>query len=270
MKHTVILLGAVMCLGVLVCSCGEEGERVDEVRQEVGYVESEQVSEAEVRGGRELKGYEKQVLGLIYDEEVLEGVRVHVGEPKVLPRDPVWGLIVQIAVQNGYGVSVGDDVYFPEELDTTKDWGMAWLGHEVRHVEQYRQAGGIGEFGTAYVWYLVAGAVSLEAKLAYVNNPFENDARVYGDCVMELLGERGELIEGLSFGGDKRDEYLGEQVSKYASKYRRIVQRRLGEAKKWPTTFKLSEGKSFTMDFQLQGKFTGPVGGEIDLEVNSY
>ncbi len=264
-----------MCLAVLVCSCAGEGDGVaipvptsreeDEASQDMGSVQSEQVSEVERRGGRGLTGYEKQVLGLIYGEEVLDGVRVHVGQPQVLPADPMWGLIVRIAVRNGYGVSVGDDVYFPQELDTSEAWGMEWLGHELRHVEQYRQAGGVEEFGAAYVWYLVAGAVSLEAGSAYVNNPFENDARVYGDCVVELLGQRLELMEGLGLAGDKRDEYLGEQVGRYARQYKRIVQRCLGEAKRRPTTFKMDGDKSFTISFQLKGKFTGPVGGEIDL-----
>ncbi|MCK4850181.1 MAG: hypothetical protein KAT11_02460, partial [Phycisphaerae bacterium] len=160
---------------------------------------------------------------------------------------------------------VGEDMYFPEELDTTKVWGMQWLGHELRHVQQYKQAGGIEQFGAAYVWYLTAGAISLEAGSAYVNNPFENDARVYDGCVVELLGQRSELLEGLELAQEQRREWFNKQIGKYAGQYRRIVRGCLGEARKVPTTFRMGEGKSFTIDFHLKGEFTGPVGGEIDL-----
>ena len=259
-KKDVIFLGCLVCLAALVCSCNEQVERSNEPRQDRGAEQSEQR-----KAGRGLAEYEKQLLGLIYPREIMEAVRIHVGQPKELPDNPVWGLIVQVAVQNGYGVTVGEDVYFPEELDTTKLWGMQWLGHELRHVQQYRQAGGVGQFGGAYVWYLTAGAVSLKAGSAYVNNPFENDARVYDGCVAELLGQRPELLAGLGLAEQKRGEWISSQIDRYQGQYKQIIRGCLREARQGPTTFRMGEGKSFTIDFHLKGECTGPVGGEIDL-----
>lgn len=265
-KKDVIFFGYLVYLAACVCSCNEQAEKANEPRQERDSEQSEQAKDIGVKAGRGLREHEKQLLGLIYPGELLEAVRIHVGQPKELPDNPVWGLIVQIAVQNGYGVTVGEDMYFPEELDTTKVWGMQWLGHELRHVQQYKQAGGIEQFGAAYVWYLTAGAVLLEPGSAYVNNPFENDARVYDGCVAELLGQRPELLEGLGLAQQERREWINRQLGKYAGQYKEIIRGCLGNARKAPTTFKMSGAKSFTIDFHLKGDFTGPVGGTINFK----
>ena len=264
-KKDVIFFGYLVCLAVLVCSCNEQAEESSKPGQNTGPEQSDQAGDIEAKAGRGLREYEKQLLGLIYPGELLEAVRIHVGQPEELPANPIWGLIVQIAVQNGYGVTVGEDMYFPVELDTTKLWGMQWLGHELRHVQQYRQAGGIEQFGAAYVWYLTAGAISLEAGSAYVNNPFENDARVFDGCVAKLLGQRPELLEGLKLAQEQRREWISRQMSKYEGQYRQIIRGCLDKARKRPTTFEISGGKSFTIDFHLKGEFTGPVGGTISF-----
>ena len=265
MKHTVISLGTLIGLAFLLCSCNEQAPEPSEPRQEPKPIQSERARDIEPRAGRELKDYEKQLLGLIYPTELLKAVRLHVGQPEKLPANPVWGLIVQLAVQNGYGITVGEDVYFPKELNTTKVWGMHWLAHELRHVQQYKQAGGIEEFGAAYAWYLLAGALSLEVDSAYVNNPFENDARVFDGCMAKLLSERPELVAGLGLLEKERGEWIAKQIGQYESQYKQIIQGCLSEAKKRQTRFEINGGRSFTIDFLLKGKFTGPVGGTIRL-----
>ena len=265
MKQTVSSLGMLMGLAVLVCSCNEQVEKASEPRQDPKPKQSEQVRDVEIRTGRVLKDYEKQLLGLIYPTELLEAVRIHTGQPENLPSNPAWGLIVQLAVQNGYGITVGEDVYFPEGVDTTRVWGIQWLVHEFRHVEQYRQAGGVDQFGRAYVWYLTAGLISLEPGLTYVKNPFENDARVYDGCVEELLRQRAELVKGLSLAEKERGEWIGKQIDKYEGQYKQIIQGCLSEAKKRQTRFEINGGESFTIDFHLKGEFTVPVGGTIRL-----
>ena len=268
-KKDVIFFGCLLCLAVLICSCNEQAEKASEPRQNTGPEQSDEARVVGANAGRGLRDYEKQWRGLIYPREILEAVRIHVGQPKELPENPIWGLIVQVAVQNGYGVTVGENVYFPEELDTTRLWGMQWLGHELRHVQQYRQAGEIERFGAAYVWYLTAGAVSLKAGSAYVNNPFENDARVYDGCVVELLRQRPELLEGLGLAQEQRKQWFSRQIGKYGGQYRQIIRGCLGKARKAPTTFKMAGETSFTIDFHLKGEFTGPVGGTIDFSAGS-
>ena len=267
-KINVILFGGLLCMAALVCSCDEQTEKPSEPRQDARSKQSEQVKEVEPRAGRGLKDYEKQLLGLIYPPELLEAVRIHVGQPEELLANPAWGLIVQLAVQNGYGITVGEDVYFPQELDTSKVWGMQWLVHELRHVEQYRQAGGVEEFGRAYVWYLTAGLISLEPGLTYVKNPFENDARVYDGCMEELLKRRPELVAGLSLAQAERGEWFGTQINEHEGQYKQIVRGCLSEAGKRLTRFEIDGGKNFTIDFRLKGKFTGPVGGTISLRTS--
>lgn len=265
MKHTVSSLGMLMGLAVLVCSCNEQVEKASEPRQDPKPKQSEQVGDVEIRTGRVLKDYEKQLLGLIYPTELLEAVRIHMGPPEKLPSNPAWGLIVQVALQNGYGITVGEDVYFPEGVDTAQVWGIQWLVHELRHVEQYRQAGGVDQFGRAYVWYLTAGLISLDPRMTYVKNPFENDARVYDGCMEELLRQRPELVEGLSLAEKERGEWIGKQIDKYEEQYKQIIWGCLGQARKRRTRFEINGGKSFTIDFQLKGEFTGPVGRTVSL-----
>ncbi len=262
-KNNVIFFGYFMCLAGLVCSCNEQAYKPSEPRRDTKPGQSEQAGDIQTKAGRGLKDYERQLLGLRYPTELLEAARIHVGQPEKLPANPAWGLIVQVAVQSGYGITVGEDVYFPEELDMTEVWGMQWLSHELRHVQQYRQAGGIEEFGRAYMWYLMAGVISLEADSAYVNSPFENDARVFDGCLAKLMSQRPELVLGLSLAEKEREQWIRKQIDEHQGQYKQIIRGCLGGAKKGLTTFEISEGKSFTIDFHLKGAFTGPVGGTI-------
>ena len=267
-KKDIISFGCLVCLGILACSCNEQAQKASEPRQDSSSEQSAQANDVAANTGRGLRDYEKQLLGLIYPKELLETARIHVGQPQLLPKNTVWGFIVHIAVQNDYGVTVGQNIYFPEEPDTTKLWGIQWLTHELRHVQQYKQAGGLDPFGAAYVWYLTAGAVSLKPDSAYVNNPFENDARVYDSCIAELLGQRPELLKALALAKKDRAEQISREINKYASRYKEILRASLGKATKAPTTFRMADEKSFTIDFHLRGEFTDPVGGEVDLRVD--
>ena len=60
-------------------------------------------------------------------------------------------------------------------------------------------------------------------------------------------------------------ERISTELTKHASQYKKIIQNSLAKATTAPTTFKMAEGKSFTIDFYLRGEFTDPVGGQIDL-----
>ena len=270
MRRIAILLLLGLGLGILLCSCDADEEKIEPTRDRQNQEKEETVNPPTAQGiekrtGRGLRGYEKDLLGLMYDREVLEAARVHVGRPKDLPNGVMWGLIVQIAVQNGYGVTVGDDMYFPEEPDCSEPWGVQWLAHELRHVDQYRQAGGLEGFAAGYLWYMMAGTLSLNPGSAYLKNPFENDARVFDECMVELLSERPELLQALATKVDERGAKVREQLDEHAVEYREIIARELSGAKKAPTRFVISEQKSFTIDFHLRGEWTEPVGGEIDL-----
>ena len=146
---------------------------------------------------RKLQAYEQRLLALLYPEDVLRAANICVGRPEGLPEDSVWPLIVLIALKNDCAITVGANIYFPWEPDTSTSWGMEWLAHEIRHIQQYEQAGGLDNFLTAYAYYVLAGSLSEGPSSAYSNNPFENDARVYQEGISRLLRGRPELSEAL-------------------------------------------------------------------------
>ena len=215
---------------------------------------------------RKLQAHEQRLLALLYPEDVLRAANICVGRPEGLPEDSVWPLIVLIALQTDCAITVGTNIYFPWEPDTSTTWGMEWLAHEIRHVQQYGRAGGLDNFLTAYAYYVLVGSLSAGPSSAYINNPFENDARVYQNGLAHLLSSRPELPEALRLVGEARDTSVGRLVKKNAAAYGDIIKSALARVEVVATTFEVAEDESFTIDFHLRGPYTEPVGETIDLK----
>lgn len=223
------------------------------------------IEPAAPENSRKLSAYEYRILSLLYPRNVLTAANICVGPAENLPEDSLWPLIVTIALQNDCAITVGANIYFPIEPDTSTAWGLEWLAHEIRHVQQYQQAGGTDNFLTAYARYVLIGSLSSQPLDAYTNNPFENDARVYQQCFVRLLRARPELAEALQMDRPARDMLIDHLTKKNTVQYRSIIGSSLSTAKKSPTIFKISQDRSFTIDFHLRGQYTKPVGTTIDL-----
>lgn len=215
---------------------------------------------------RKLLAYEERILSLLYPDDILKAANICVGSPEGLPEDSIWPLIVLIALQNDCAITVGANIYFPSEPDTSTTWGMQWLAHEIRHVQQYDQAGGLDNFLTAYAYYVLLGYFSEGPSSAYINNPFENDARVYQAGISRLLSSRPELYEAMKQTGQARDTSVKQLVKQNAAAYGDIIKSALGRAQVFATTFEVAEDENFTIDFHLRGPYTEPVGKTIDLK----
>jgi hypothetical protein len=109
----------------------------------------------------------------------------------------------------------------------------------MRHTQQYRAFGNNTEdYFRAYLFYIGKG---LGAN-AYKNNPFEVDARVFGNCMYDLIDSQPELERSL---GEKKEElrnvYVCCLTDENWTKYKGIVDKCLGAAKRADTTFWIVE-----------------------------
>ncbi len=99
----------------------------------------------------------------------------------------------QIAGTEITATTIGDTIYFrkPEGFDPHSLAGLSLLAHEVRHVEQYREQGGLVPFALNYVLeYLRMGYGS--------DISFEAEAYEIGDVVQAHLTQEFEYNEGVS------------------------------------------------------------------------
>ncbi|MFQ5859389.1 MAG: DUF4157 domain-containing protein [Anaerolineae bacterium] len=80
--------------------------------------------------------------------------------------------------------TIGDTIYFREwkYFDPHSPLGLALLAHELRHVEQYREQGGVVRFSIHYVWGFVRGGYG-------ANISFEAEAYKVGNTVKSHLVE---------------------------------------------------------------------------------
>ena len=145
---------------------------------------------------RPLHEYERCVLSLFFpDDAVLESARVEVGRPSILQESILLAGFVYLAQRWDNAVTLGSTMYFPWDPDTTTVKDMAWLAHEVRHVEQTMGVGGKDNFLTMYLGFFSFG-------YGYSRNPFEQDARLYEGCMLQLLTQHDLLRHALSSGDD--------------------------------------------------------------------
>lgn len=56
---------------------------------------------------------------------------------------------VEISTIHGQAITIGNDIFFPEDVKENPDAGLFY--HELEHVDQYRRKGGIESFMTEYV-----------------------------------------------------------------------------------------------------------------------
>ncbi len=132
-----------------------------------------------------------------YSRELLRSVRVKSANAFVrLISSP------QVAGTEITATTIGDTIYFrrPEGFDPHSPSGLALLAHEIRHVEQYREHGGVVGFAIDYVrQYLQSGYgedISFEAEAyelqrivyAHLAEEFAYNDGV-SHCVMTPAGE---------------------------------------------------------------------------------
>ena len=97
-------------------------------------------------------------------------VRVHLVDALPAPRDPVLTTAagrIGLMPQAADGMTLGHAVL----IKRGAEGDMRLLRHELRHVAQYEQAGGIGPFLAAHIPALM--------RYGYRDSPYERDARAH-------------------------------------------------------------------------------------------
>ena len=176
---------------------------------------------------RQLVKYEKCLLGLFYQEDTLDKASVVNGYPEHVGYDPIMTVIVKIALSKEFGVTAGHEMFFPSgRLDTRTKSGMVWLAHEMRHVAQGEAFGRSQDFLQGYATSLRDGMLSGAGReAAYMNSPFETDARAVQNAFKTLLAEDDNLTDALA-GGDPDEEVCG-LVDFNFSAYKSVLDREL-------------------------------------------
>jgi RHS repeat-associated protein len=116
------------------------------------YAEGDPIDFDDPFGLRPLTDCEKEVLGPYIGKWDLDHADLHDGEvPWWLGKDYI-------------GITMGNDIYFrPGEYDPSTPAGIALLGHELVHVDQYRA-------GMTYLKY------AMSTRHGYENSPYEKSA----------------------------------------------------------------------------------------------
>ncbi|MBS1252609.1 MAG: hypothetical protein MAG451_01650 [Anaerolineales bacterium] len=123
-----------------------------------------------------------------YDRELLREVQIKPANTfvKLISSERVAGTDIT-------ATTIGDTIYFrkPEGFDPHSPAGLALLAHEIRHVEQYREQGGIIGFALNYVREYRHGGYGIDIS-------FEAEAYEIGAAVQAHLTEEFEYNEGVS------------------------------------------------------------------------
>lgn len=202
---------------------------------------------------RQLAKYEKCILGVFYPEQTLDGASVLNGYPKHVGHDPVMTAMVGISLARKYGVTIGNEMFFPpDQLDTRTRAGMFWLAHEMKHVAQAKAFGPSQDFLQGYTSTIAKGLLSGNSvNDAYLNSPFETDARAVASAFDTLLRLEYELASALA--GQDPDKGVCELVDSNFSAYKAVLARELGARER--TTYKFKIG-SFPFLFPKTVSYT--------------
>jgi hypothetical protein len=123
-----------------------------------------------------------------FDRALLEEVRLRPANLFVRSISSRWVTGTDITA-----TTIGDTIYFraPERFDPHSPAGLALIAHELRHVEQYREQGGILRFAILYVLeYVLEGGYGMN--ISFEANAFEVSRIVRGHLEEELAFNSGE------------------------------------------------------------------------------
>jgi hypothetical protein len=189
---------------------------------------------------RPLTKYEKCLLGVFYQDQTLEKASVVNGYPSQVGHDPVMTAIVHISLTRKYGVTIGREMFFPpDQLDTRSTPGMGWLAHEMKHVAQAEAFGPPQDFLQGYASTVAGGLLSGDsANDAYLNSPFETDARAVASAFNALLVRENALASAM--GGENPDKAVCDLVNSNFAAYKAALASRLGA--RGQTTYKFRIG----------------------------
>lgn len=123
-----------------------------------------------------------------YDRELLRSVKIRPANAFVRAISSP-----QVAGTEITATTIGDTIYFrqPEGFDPHAPAGLALLAHEVRHVEQYREHGGIIGFALDYIRQYRAAGYGTDIS-------FEKEAYEIGSIVQTHLTEEFTHNDGES------------------------------------------------------------------------
>lgn len=176
---------------------------------------------------RPLTKYEKCVLGVFYRDRTLDEASVVGGYPAEVGYDPVMTAVVHLALLRKYGVTIGNEMFFPAgQLETRNISGMIWIAHEMKHIAQAEAFGRAQDFLQGYASTIRDGMLSGDGgNEAYLNSPFETDARAVAAAFEKLLNRENDLAAALA--GENPDKDVCELVNSGFSAYKAAVAREL-------------------------------------------
>ncbi len=189
---------------------------------------------------RQLTKYEKCILSVFYKDQTLDKASVVNGYPAQVGHDPVMTAIVHISLARKYGVTIGREMFFPSgQLDTRDTPGMSWIAHEMKHVAQAEAFGPSQDFLQGYTSTVAGGLLSGDgANDAYLNSPFETDARAVESAFKTLLVRENDLVSALA--GENPDKAVCDLVNSNFAAYKAVLARKLEARDR--TTYKFRIG----------------------------
>jgi hypothetical protein len=232
---------------VLVDSYKKTQELLNSVQaRELGSFTTSQDKSGGPSSKRQLTKYEKCILGVFYPDQTLDGASVVNGYPALVGYDPVMTAIVHISLARKYGVTIGREMFFPsDQLDTRTLSGMSWIAHEMKHVAQATAFGPPQDFLQGYTSTVAGGLLSGDSvDNAYLNSPFETDARAVASAFKTLFTRENGLASALA--GENPDKDVCDLANSNFAAYKAVLARELGTRER--TTYKFKIG-SFPLLF---------------------
>ena len=87
-------------------------------------------------------------------------------------------------------VTIGDEIFFPKDIDLSSENHIGWIAHELAHCLQYRRYGGVANFLHRFIPQVAQGVIGTRSLNVHDIRPLEVEAKSMRDWVLAGILER--------------------------------------------------------------------------------
>ncbi|MDI7862553.1 DUF4157 domain-containing protein [Rhizobiaceae bacterium n13] len=124
-----------------------------------------------------------------------------------------------IDTRHGQAITIGYEIYFPRQINLQNQSDLEWFLHELEHVVQYRNKGGIDAFVSEYVLHVSGAAISNGTFNVHDDLSVERAAAAKAESLINDYGWQFSLRNNCKYPVDVSIFYLNNNTSEWEHKY---------------------------------------------------